>query len=96
MDTWYWDIQVEVSMGMWATSLKGWSALDTSRWELSVCGHTVPQGMVPRGEEEIASRGSLRNTSVQGWTEEEAPEKEVGKKVPEGKRRKLREYFLDK
>lgn len=83
-------------MGMWATSLKGWSALDTSRWELSVCGHTVPQGTVPRGEEEIASRGSLRNTSVQGWTEEEAPEKEVGKKVPEGKRRKLREYFLDK
>lgn len=28
-------------MGIWATSSKGWSALGTSRWVLSMCGHNI-------------------------------------------------------
>lgn len=80
-------------MGIWAKSSKGGSALDISKWDLSVCGHMIPGDTVWRGKEEMANSGNPKNSGVQGWTEREEPGKEKGKEVPEGRRKTERVFF---
>lgn len=71
-------------MGTWAVSSKGWSALDSSRWVLSVCGHMVPWETVPRGKEETVVEAPETPVLRDGWRKRPLGRK--WGKVPEGKR----------
>lgn len=80
---------------MWAKSSKGGSALDISRWDLSVCGHMIPGDTVWRGKEGTANSENPKNSGVQGWTERERSlGRKRGKRSPRGGG-KLRECFSD-